>query len=226
MMPPLPEGGPAQGSAAVRPTPLQTPEVPGTEIPMSIVSPVPTGTPDPYPTALHLKDSFPFSGGSTAGFATVYRIWMNKTYSWHNDKDNKYYVQTPHVGKKYLFIFADVYNAGDTRFWPPDSRSITIHYDGLVFNTDPEHYLPDISNNPLDTPIEVAEVQYFSKLFGAEYVEDFGYSHGSRLGYVYPGKSNALDGYLIYEVPATLEPGEAYVVIEFNGRDAGVWNLG
>ena len=53
-----------------------------------------------------------------------------------------------------------------------------------------------------------------------------GYSHGGELGYLYPGKSNAMDGYLIYEVPASLTLNEAYAVIEFNGKDRGVWDLG
>ena len=120
-----------------------------------------------------MNDTFPFSGGSTAGLATVYRVWMNDTYTWHNDKDNNYYIQDPHAGYKYLFVFLDVYNAGDTRFWPPMSSSVTVHYEGRVFYTDPDHYLPDITEDPRATPIEVKEVQYLSTLSGSEYVEDY-----------------------------------------------------
>jgi hypothetical protein len=59
-----------------------------------------------------------------------------------------------------------------------------------------------------------------------EYVEDFGYSHGTKLAYLYPGRSNAIDGYLVYEVPASLTPEKTYVEIVFNGNTVGVWKLG
>jgi hypothetical protein len=233
VMPALSQGNPAIVPVAKpNPLPASPSLTPGVVItisnPASTASPISTGTPvpDPFPNALNVKDMFPFSSGSTAGFATVYRVWMNDTYFWHNDKDNKYYIQTPKPGNKYLFVFASVYNAGSTRFWPPTSSSVTVHYSGRVFYTDPEHYLPDISSDPMDTPVEVREVQYFSKLYGSEYVEDFGYSHGGELGFLYPGKSNAMDGYLIYEVPASLTLDKAYAVIEFNGKDTGVWKLG
>jgi hypothetical protein len=232
VMPALSYGNsPAVTVAKPTPQPIAPPP-PGVVITISnrssTTSPTAMGIPviDPFPNALHVKDIFPFSSGSTAGLATVYRVWMNDTYFWHNDKDNKYYIQTPKAGNKYLFVFASVYNAGSVRFWPPTSSSVTVHYNGRVFYTDPEHYLPDISADPMDTPVEVKEVQYFSKFYGSEYVEDFGYSHGSELGFLYPGKSNAMDGYLIYEVPASLALDKTYAVIEFNGKDTGVWKLG
>jgi len=45
------------------------------------------------------------------------------------------------------------------------------------------------------------------------------------LAYLYPKKSNAIDGYLVYEVPASLSPENAYVEIVFNGNEVGVWKL-
>jgi hypothetical protein len=90
---------------------------------------------------------------------------------------------------------------------------------------DQDHYLPDKSANIKDTPIEIKEIQYISKLTGSEYVENYGYSHGSQLSYLYPGVSNAIDGYLIYEVPKSLTPDKTFVKIEFNGQEVGVWKL-
>ena len=211
--------GPAPGTGIVT---TQT-TVPVSTLPATVV---PTPTPDPFPNALLLKDGFPFSEGRTASEATVYRVWINETYQWHNDMDNKYYLQEPKPGNKYLFVFISVFNKGDVRVWPPTSRNIVVHYDGQVYSPDPSHYLPDISSDREAKPIEVQEIQYFSKLFGTEYVEDFGYSHGMELAYLYPGKSNAIDGYLVFEVPAPLTPKNAYAEIVFNGKDVGVWRLG
>ena len=173
-----------------------------------------------------LKDGFPFGEGNVASEGTVYRIWVNDTYSWHNDKDNNYYVQQPKAGTKFLFVFVNLFNKGDTRVWPPTSGGINVLYQGNVYSPDPSHYLPDKSSNRDATPVEVKEVQYFSKFFGSEYVEDFGYSHGTQTSYLYPGKSNAIDGYLIYQVPDTFTPSQGYARIVFNGKDTGVWRLG
>jgi hypothetical protein len=210
------------GLASVTGTIITTPTVAVTSVPTTVV-PIPA--PDPFSNALHLKDGFPFGEGKIASEGTVYRVWINETYSWHNDMDNKYYLQKPKPGNKYLFVFINVFNKGDTRVWPPNSGNVVVHYNGQIFSTDPTHYLPDISSDREATAIEVKEVQYFSKLFGSEYVEDFGYSHGMQLAYLYPGKSNAIDGYLVFEVPASLTPEKAYAEIVFNGNEAGVWKL-
>jgi hypothetical protein len=196
-----------------------------TSIPKTTLPATAAPTPDPFPNALYLKDSFTFGEGKIASEGTVYRIWMNETYFWHNDMDNKYYIQKPKPGYKYLFLFINVFNKGDTRIWPPTSGNINVYYSGQKYSADPTHYLPDKSSDLKATAIEVKEIQYFPKLFGTEYVEDFGYSHGSQLAYLYPGRSNAIDGYLVFEVPASLTPEKAYAEIAFNGNTVGVWKL-
>jgi len=219
----------SSGSSGIFPGPVST-TVPTTTPATVAVTAAPTTVipapaPDPFPNALLLKDGFPFGEGKIASEGTVYRIWQNETYSWHNDMDNKYYLQKPKPGNKYLFVFINVFNKGDTRVWPPTSGNIVVHYNGQIYSADPTHYLPDKAEDRKATAIEVKEVQYFSKFFGSEYVEDFGYSHGMELAYLYPGKSNAIDGYLVFEVPASLTPEKAYAEIVFNGKDVGVWRL-
>lgn len=211
--------GPGSSKGTLSPTIT----IPVTTVPITTE---PTRPPDPFPSALHLKEGLPFGEGRTASEGTVYRIWMNKTYHWHNDMDNKYYVQNPRPGNKYLFVFINVFNKGDTRVWPPTSGNIQVWYNGQKYSPDPTHYLPDKSSDRKATAVEVREIQSLPKLFGTEYVEDFGYSHGAQLAYLYPGESNAIDGYLVYEVPASLTLETAYVEIVFNGNTAGVWKLG
>jgi hypothetical protein len=190
------------------------------------VTTAPTPTPDPFPNALQVKDGFPFGSDKVASEATVYRVWMNDTYQWHNDMDNKSYPEKANAGNKFLFVFLNVYNKGDTRVWPPTPDSVKIHYNGVVYSPDPIHFLQDKSSDRKATAIKIKEVQYFPKLFGSEYVEDYDYSHGTQYAYLYPGKSNAIDGDLIYQVPASLTPDKAYARVEFNGNDVGVWKLG
>ncbi|MFA4859433.1 zinc-ribbon domain-containing protein [Methanoregula sp.] len=205
------------------PAPAVTTMIPDTPAPVLTTR---TPRPDPYPGALRIKDSFPFGSGEVASQGTVYRVWMNSTYHWHNDMDNRYYTQKPHAGNKYLIIFVNVYNNGTTRVWPPAAGTIKVHYEGTGYSMDSTHYLPNKAYDRKATPIEVQEIQYYPKLFGSEYVEDYGYSHGDQTAYLYPGKSNAIDGYIIYEVPESLTLDRAYARIAFNGADVGVWKLG
>jgi hypothetical protein len=187
---------------------------------------VPTPTPDPFPNALSLKQWFTFGEGKVESQGAVYKFWMNDTYEWHNDMDAKWYTQKPKTGNKYLFIFVNIVNRGTARVWYPKAGSIVVHYNGMKYLADPMHYIPDKSGGNLKaTPVEVRELQYYSKLSGAEFVEDYGLSHGTMSDYVYPGESNAIDGYIIYEVPKSLTADKTYVEIAFNGEDQAVWKL-
>jgi hypothetical protein len=210
-------GGSTPASTAI-PTQVSTPET-------IAATPELTSTPDPFPGAFRMGERMPFGSGEVASEGTVYRYWINDTYQWHNDMDNKYYPQKPGPGNKYLFIFVHMVNHGTTRVWLPHAGTIRVYYDGNMYSQDQNHYKPDKTGDLKATAIEVGEVQYYHKLNGDEYVEDFGYSHGTELGYIYPGRSNAVDGYIIYEVPQSLTPDKTYVAISFNGQDQGIWKL-
>jgi len=199
------------------------------------VSQVPAGTPvSPtvsaesaiqFPDARALKETVTFGSGDVASEATVYRFWLNDTYQWHNTMDNNYYTQYPGKGSRYLIVFISMVNRGNTRVWPPSSAAVHLWYDGKEWPLDPEHVLPDQTKGINDMTIRIGEIQYYHQLYSSELVTDYGYSHGKKLNFLYPGESNALDGYLIYEVPASLEPDQAYVQVVFNGNDSGVWRL-
>ena len=198
--------------------------IPITTVPAETMS-LPAQKTDPFPGALMLQERLPFGTGTVASDATVYKYWINDTYQWHNDMDNHYYVQNPEAGNKYLFVFVHMQNNGDTRVWFPPAGSIIVYYNGAAYYQDQSHFKPDKSEDSKETPVEVKEVQYFPKLNGDEYAEDFGFSHGTELAYLYPGGSNAVDGYIIYEVPQSLTPEKTYVGITFNTQDQGVWKL-
>jgi len=209
-------------------TPAQTSITTATaSLPLSpVATTVPTQKPDPFPDALRLKERFNFGSGNIASEATVYRFWINDTYEWHNDMDNRYYVEKPRAGNKFLFVFVHLQNNGDYRVWFPPAGNIIVSHHGASYTEDQSHYKPNKASDEDATPIEVKEVMYFQKLNGDEYAEDFGFSHGTELAYLYPGSSNAVDGYIVYQVPKSLVPEETYVLISFNAQDQGVWKLG
>jgi hypothetical protein len=207
------------------PTPSATPAPVDTTLITTVPTPELTTIPLPYPQARARGEKFPFGSGRVASNGTVYRYWINDTYHWHNDMDNRYYTEKPAAGYRFLFVFVQMTNSGDTRVWYPPARTILVHYDGTTYTHDYTHYIPDKAGDRDAAPVEIQEIQYFGKLSGDEYVEDFGYSHGTTADFLYPGTSNSLDGYIIYQVPASLTPEKTYVEITFNGQDTGIWNL-
>lgn len=212
------DGTESTGMTADPVTILQTAEV--------TARPEPTPTINPYAsTALALRTMFSYNEGGTASRASVYRTWMNSTYQWHNDNDNRYYTQRPDAGNKYLFVYVVIINDGSEAYPYPKSRNVYVHYNGNIFSPDTSHYLPKKSGDRDAQPVEILEVMQQHDYFNAEYVEDYGYSHGTMSDFITPGQSNAIDGYIIYEVPESLTLDATYVEIVFDSRNSAVWRL-
>jgi hypothetical protein len=168
----------------------------------------PTPTPGPFPNALTIKESYLFGSNKTISEAMVYRYWINDTYQLFDPKETVYIIKKPSAGKKYLIIFLNVVNRGTDRSYPPRTSGVSVYYDGIFYYPDPTHVVPRTEKTTDSAPIilRIGEIEFFHKLFGSEYVEDFGYSHGTELAYLTPGESNAIDGYIIFEVPSSLTP--------------------
>ena len=220
---PAQKAKPLPATALPEPTPVPTPEP--TPVPVTILV---TPTISQYPDALALKAMFPFFTDTKGkSEATVYRIWINNTYRWFNPEDNAYQTRVAPPGKKYLFIFVTIVGRGTERIPLPSQNNIYVEYNSAMISPDPTHALPTKNTDSPPKVIRVAEIEFSRKLFGnSEYVEDFGYSHGLKLGFVNPGESNAVDGYIIYEVPEELTPEKAYVRIVSPGTNAAIWKLG
>ncbi len=169
-----------------------------TPIPTTIV---PTPTPNPFPDAYSIGELFNYNMGKYASRATVYRVWMNETYQWHNDKDNLYYTQRPKAGNKYLMVYVNIENLGSTAYVYPKSSTIILHNNGNIYTVDTSHSLPDKAGDRKEKPIEILEIEHQSDFFKMENVEDYGYSHGMVQDFVYPGQGNAIDGYMIFDIP-------------------------
>jgi hypothetical protein len=216
------------GSLAGQQTPVPTPvPTPVSTALTDVTTVVPTPPPDPFPDAYALRELFNFNEGKYASRATVYRYWMNETYQWHNDMDNKYYTEPdrPNPDYKYLLIFVNIENIGSDAYPYPKSNMITVHNGDNQYSVDTSHYLPDKAGDAKATPIEIMEIEHMSDFFNFERVEDYGYSHGTTQDFIYPGQGNAIDGYLIYKVPASLTPENTYIEIVFDGQDRAVWKL-
>lgn len=219
--------------ATVTTTHMQPPSVNPTassqQIPMfnTTVSPVATSSEPRFLNPLRLKQAFLFGNGTRwSSEGAITRIWINDTCRWYNPEKLQYDTRVAPEGKKYLFIFISLVNRGTERAPLPPQGNIYVICDNVVIYPDPLHPLP--MNNPDSTPriARIAEIEYSHKVFSSELIEDYGYSHGQKLGYITPGESNAVEGYIIYEVPESLTPEKTYVTIFLPDKNEAVWVLG
>ena len=219
--------GPSAPAPSTTPPPKTTMVIttlPPTMIPTTTL---PTPTPEPFPNALPLKAVALFGNGTKwPTDITVYRVWINDTYQRWNPDENRYYTQVAPAGKKYLIVFIDMVDRGTDHIQLPPRATMNILYHTDIIPPDPTHILP---NQKADSPpqiVRIGEIEFTKKMYASEYVEDFGYSHGQKLGYITPGESNAVDGYIVYEVPATLTASTSYFRIVLPGTDPAIWKLG
>jgi hypothetical protein len=176
---------------------------------------------------LPLKSTFLFgSGTGWISEVAVNRIWINDTYRWYNPENLQYDTRIAPPGKKYLFIFVSMVNRGTEPLPLPPQGNFYVQYYDAIISPYTLHPLP--MANPDSTPriARIAEIEYSHKVYSSEFVEDFGYSHGQKLGSLMPGESNAVEGYIIYEVPASLTPEKTYVRIVLPDKEEATWVLG
>lgn len=204
-----------------------------TTLPVTTATPAPTpqtpATPLPplYPDALKMQSPVVFGNGTTwQTEASVYRIWVNDTYRWFNPSEHQYETRVASDGKKFLFVFLSMVNRGTERAPLPVQGNVFVICDNTVITPYPLHPLP--MQNPDSPPsiARIAEIEYSHNRYNSEYVEDYGYSHGQKLGYINPGESNAVEGYIIYEVPSSMTPDKSYVKIIMPDKTEGTWVLG
>lgn len=202
----------------------ETPTIP-TLTPMETlapnVTPVPTITlmltPNPFPSALRLGKTFQYGSEEIRSVATVYRYKVLDSYHWWNDETSGYYIQNASPGNKYLFVFINLENKGKTRVYIPSESVISVYWNG-------QKQVLDQNRNP---DLYIQELENLNKFESGLPVRDWGYKEKGvvEANYLYPGKSNMVDGYLIYEVSKDLKPEETTVAIAFNNYDTGTWVL-
>jgi len=218
-------GTTAAPSAAV-PVVTTTVPTPQTTITTPAV-PVTTAADTRYPDALALKTPFTFGNGTKwTSEAAVTRIWINDTYRWYNPKELQFDTRIAPAGKTYLFVFISMVNRGTERAPLPPQGNIYIISENDLIQAYSQHPLPKDAVDSTPRVARIAEIEYSRKIYSSEMVEDYGYSHGQKLAYINPGESNAVEGYIIYEVPASMKPERTYVTINLPDTSKPVWVLG
>ncbi len=203
-----------------------TPDAPPvTTLPPATPTPTlePTPTPDPFPDALALNTPVPFGIMKKTGELTVTGYKVRPTYSWVDPSWNSpreqlesanpyetqkgYNTQKPADGNTFLFVYLTAACTGTESVWAPSPAQIVVMSNGITSS---------YSTLASDQTIVDGEI-------GNQY--DFQIGVGGTGGYVQPGKSNNVKGFLIYEVPASFSPDTTYVVANADAETQGVWRL-
>lgn len=163
----------------------------------------------------------------------VYDYKIFNKYTWFNPQDWKYYVEFPHEGKKFIFVFINIYMddviADDTRAWFPDESHFAVQINNKL-------YLPI----PIEKELKIEELKYsynYNKDTIAQYYGTYRYyssdlSHAKTAGetyenltYIKGGLSNAISGYLLFEIPKDIPDEDLIVTGSFNAFGNSGWLL-
>jgi hypothetical protein len=219
-------------TATPEPTPTPPPPTP---------EPTPTPTPEPTLSQAQYMEKFgglnqgewlSWSRDNVSGLkdmtvhTTVYGFREFGVVNWHSVSWGQYFIEGAGEGKKFLFIFVHTYtDEGSARVWG--------------FNR--SHYYLDINGTlypPSDRLLPEIRIKEFDEIWNLNHVENikpYGYlrrynSEGKEvveeLGFIKSGKSNAWDGYIVYEIPKDTKPEEIKVLSQFhNFIDPHWWQL-
>lgn len=165
----------------------------------------------------------------------VYDYKMFEKLHWFNPTDYKYYEALPNGGEdfKYCFIFITVFmddiGGDDTRMWM-FNRSYFGLFDGenMHYNQKYPYQLRfrEIENTPTFDETGYVEAFKQKRLYNNEeyYVKTAG-EYSDEAYYLRGGISNAIDGYLIFEIPKDKTPDDLIVFADLSSFGYSRWRL-
>lgn len=187
-----------------------------------------------------IKKPFSFNQQDVTGYkdlvvhAQVYDYRIFDYYTWFNPTDYKYYRERPSApDKKFAFVFMNIWmddNTGDdTRLWLPNASHFglqardTIYYPIPFMKQLRIKELEETYNLNDDSRIKYYGVNtYYSS--NKQYAETAGETY-EELTYLRGGKSNAIDGYIVFEIPEDIKEEELVFRGEFYKFGSASWKL-
>jgi hypothetical protein len=191
------------------------------------VTTTPTPVPEPtlYPRALALNHEAPFGIAGKNGMATVYKAEVRSSCSWASPSYNSpheqqeageslyttqhgYNIEKPKEGNTFLFVYVRLADTGSDRMVAPSPNQFIVNYNGKTY--------PYSSVRGSDVTVSSVRVSQYDYQIGS----------GGVAGFIMPGPSNAADGFLIYEVPASIDLSKTAMVIALDPEHQSAWKLG
>jgi hypothetical protein len=155
-----------------------------------------------------------------SGHVKVYDYRLFKTYHWFNPNDYKYYEQMAGDGKQYLFVFAKIYLddviGDDTRMWVPNEFHYSVQIKDQIFYPlahEKRLRIKELEETWNDN--NDYRIQYYGTF--RTYNRNLAYANTSgeiaeQIYYLKGGVSNAVDGFIIYEIPSNTNINDVIVL--------------
>lgn len=165
----------------------------------------------------------------------VYDYKFFEKLHWFNPTDYKYYESTPYGGEDYKFciifvyVFMDDIISDDTRAWA-FNRSYFGVFDGdnMFYSQQYPYQLRFKELENIPTFDNTGYVQAFKqqRLYNSEeyYIKTAG-EYSDETYYLRGGLSNAIDGFLIYEIPKEKTPDDLIVFADLSSFGFSRWRL-
>jgi hypothetical protein len=142
-------------------------------------------------------------GEDLSTWVTVYNYKTMPQYHYYSVSWARDFLQKPEPGMKYLFVFVNMYSDGD------DARQYGFKQHAFTVNIGDTMYYVDESYDPT---LRIAEFEETFDYAHVEGVRPYGYKITQEAGtgiiraeeqeILYWGRSNAWDGYIVYQIPA------------------------
>ncbi len=218
----------------------------------------PTNPAVPVKNALDMGESYWYGDNSRPCLATVYNTTTLPFYFyWDMDWNRFVQVAPVQTGDVFLVVFIRIEDTGTMRAIVPSADSFIVSYNGqnythnVYFDTsvldqnEIDYYTANFNLLPYQWIREIGQQKrdyaFLTgyNVFGQNTTVISNVSAGTTIpptgpdtngqGYfITPGRSNAIDGYLIYEVPASAATDlkDTYVQVSFNSFSPTAWRLG
>jgi len=169
----------------------------------------------------------------TSIHAVVYDYKIFNRYHWFNPTDSKYYEENANLKHKFIFVFFNIYQddviGEDTRFWVPSEKQMILRINNVDYR--PIESVKQIRIRELEETFNLnddSRVVYFN----TKNVYSRSTEHRDTAGETFytidvlkGGQSNAIDGYLIFEIPYSVKDEDILFGCNFYTWGNSFWKL-
>ncbi len=220
-------------------TPAPTP-VPEVIIPTQIPAPVYTEMPESYEewkyrsNGRNLGEWYSWRRDDVSGtkdmlaHAVVYGYRIEPNYWWWSVSWGRYFCQVPDHGMKYLFVYTKVWLEGNNGTWDPrlygfDWNHYRVQIGSALYEPDTNYVAP----NRIKELEETSDYSDVVKIgpFGCLHINDQGKESCIWDQWIRMGDENGLDGFILFEIPASTKPEDISVIGNYRGFGSAWWNL-
>ena len=245
-----------EGSPPASATGVSTPIVTLTPAPVAVAQARTRAVPVKF--ALDLGESYWYGDNSRPCLATVYNATTLPFYFWWDMDWNRFVQQTPATsGDVFLVVFIRIEDTGNMSAIVPSADQFIVTSNGQTYTHNIYFDTSVLSQNEINyftTNYNTLPYQWIREIgqqkrdyafltgynvFGQNQTVISNYTNSANApptppdtngqGYfIQPGRSNTIDGYLIYEVPDSIAADlrDTYVQVSFNSFSPTRWRLG